>query len=173
MSTNKHRALRDAMGHFPTGVVIVTAPAGRGEDPIAITVSSFNTVSLDPPLILFCVNRDALSLPALLRAPHFAISVLQSDQQHLSNRFAAQGGDKWAGIEPVLSEAGCPGIGPCLARFECAPFATYDGGDHVILVGRVMEFDRSDQGEPLLFFRGGYHSIAPSRQERRSGDSVQ
>ncbi|MDT7532131.1 flavin reductase family protein [Sphingobium sp. SA2] len=153
------RAFRNALGHFPTGVVVVTAET-EGRDPIAMTVSSFNAVSLDPPLVLFSVGRTAPSLPALLAARNFGISVLRHDQSDLSSRFAGGRGEKWAGLAPVLGETGCPLIGPCLATFECAPFAVHEGGDHLIVVGHVLRFEIAEEGEPLVFFRGGYHAIA-------------
>jgi flavin reductase (DIM6/NTAB) family NADH-FMN oxidoreductase RutF len=153
------RAFRNALGHFPTGVVVVTALT-EGREPIAMTVSSFNAVSLDPPLVLFSIGRAAPSLSALLAAENFGISVLRHDQTDLSSRFAGGRGEKWAGIDPVLGETGCPLIGPCLATFECAPFAVHEGGDHLIVVGRVLRFEIAEEGEPLVFFRGGYHAIA-------------
>lgn len=153
------RAFRNALGHFPTGVVVVTALT-EGREPIAMTVSSFNAVSLDPPLVLFSIGRAAPSLSALLAAENFGISVLRHDQTDLSNRFAGGRGEKWAGIDRVLGETGCPLIGPCLATFECAPFAVHEGGDHLIVVGRVLRFEIAEEGEPLVFFRGGYHAIA-------------
>jgi flavin reductase (DIM6/NTAB) family NADH-FMN oxidoreductase RutF len=153
------RAFRNALGHFPTGVVVVTALT-EGREPIAMTVSSFNAVSLDPPLVLFSIGRAAPSLPALLAAENFGISILRHDQTDLSSRFAGGRGEKWAGIDPVLGETGCPLIGPCLATFECAPFAVHEGGDHLIVVGRVLRFEIAEEGEPLVFFRGGYHAIA-------------
>ena len=154
-----HRTFRDALGHFPTGVVVVTAPMGEKLDPIAMSVSSFNAVSLDPPLVLFSVANGAASLPGLSDAPHYAISVLMKGQQELSSRFARTGSEKWAGLAPSFSDAGCPGIGPCLARFECTPYATYDGGDHRIFVGHVTAFEIAPEGEPLVFFRGRYHAL--------------
>lgn len=153
------RAFRNALGHFPTGVVVVTADTEGGE-PIAMTVSSFNAVSLDPPLVLFSVGRTAPSLSALLAARNFGISVLRDDQSELSRRFAGGRGEKWAGIDPRLGQTGCPLIGPCLAAFECAPFAVHEGGDHLIVVGHVLRFEIAEGGEPLVFFRGGYHVIA-------------
>lgn len=153
------RAFRNALGHFPTGVVVVTAET-EDRDPIAMTVSSFNAVSLDPPLVLFSVGRNAASLAALLAAKNFGISVLRDDQSELSCRFAGGRGEKWAGIDPVLGETGCPLIGPCLATFECAPFAVHEGGDHLILIGYVLRFEIAEEGDPLVFFRGGYHAIA-------------
>ncbi|MDB5690687.1 MAG: putative FMN-binding flavin reductase [Sphingomonas bacterium] len=157
--TFDQRAFRNALGHFPTGVVVVTAARAEG-DPIAMTVSSFNAVSLDPPLVLFSVGRTAPSLAALLQADSFGISVLRHDQSDLSGRFANARGAKWSGLEPCLGETGCPLVGPCLAVFECTPHATHDGGDHLIIVGRVARFEIAPEGAPLVFFRGGYHAIA-------------
>jgi len=159
MMTFDQRAFRDALGHFATGVTVVTAPHPDG-DPVAMTVSSFNAVSLDPPLVLFSVKRTALSLPVLLGARHFAISVLRGDQSDLSSRFAHAQGAKWAGLEPRRGATGCPLAGDGLATFECAPHAVHDGGDHLIVVGRVLNFEVATGGEPLIFFRGAYHAIA-------------
>lgn len=156
------RALRNALGHFPTGVTVVTAPNPDG-DPVAMTVSSFNAVSLDPPLVLFSIGREALSLPTLLAAEHFAVSVLRGDQSELSSRFAHPKGAKWAGLEPRRGVTGCPLAGQGLAVFECVPHAVYEGGDHLIIVGRVLSFEVAEEGEPLIFFKGGYHSIAVDR----------
>jgi flavin reductase (DIM6/NTAB) family NADH-FMN oxidoreductase RutF len=153
------RAFRHALGHFPTGVVVVTAENPDG-DPIAMTVSSFNAVSLDPPLVLFSIGKAALSLPSLLAAGHFGISVLRGDQSDMSGRFATARGAKWAGLQPARGATGCPLIGPCLASFECDHYATYEGGDHVIIVGRVLQFELASEGEPLVFFRGAYHALA-------------
>lgn len=153
------RSFRHALGHFATGVTIVTAPNPTG-DPLAITVSSFSALSLDPPLILFSVKQDAYSLPTLTCAKHFAVSVLRGDQSELSSRFSRPLGAKWAGLKPRQGATGCPLPGQGLATFECAPYAFHDGGDHVIVVGRVLSFEVGGKGEPLIFFRGGYHSIA-------------
>jgi flavin reductase (DIM6/NTAB) family NADH-FMN oxidoreductase RutF len=153
------RAFRNALSHFPTGVAVVTAPA-EGQDPIAITVSSFNSVSLDPPLILFSIHRHLYSLETLLQAERFGVSVLRQEQHHLSSRFAGRQGAKWADVAPVQGETGCPLIGSCLASFECAPFAVHEGGDHLIIVGRVLRFATAEEGVPLVFFRGAYHAIA-------------
>ncbi len=153
------RDFRNALGLFPTGVAVVTAHA-EGYDPVAITVSSFNSVSLAPPLILFSVRRDLPSLPSLLTADSFGVSILRQDQSELSSRFAGSRGGKWAGVAPVTGVTGCPLIGPCLATFECAPFAVHEGGDHMIIVGRVISYEIAEEGTPLVFFRGAYHTIA-------------
>lgn len=153
------RAFRDALGHFPTGVTVVTA-AAVGREPIAMTVSSFNAVSLDPPLVLFSVGRNAPSLADLLEAETFAVNVLCEDQTAISKRFAGGKGDKWSGLSPATGMTGCPVVGSCLVTFECRYFATYDGGDHVIIVGEVLDFQVGSQNTPLIYFRGKYHAIA-------------
>lgn len=153
------KAFRNALGHFPTGVVVVTSLA-EGREPVAMTVSSFNAVSLDPPLVLFSVSRAAPSLAALLETQTFGVSVLRHDQSDLSNRFSHAKGEKWDGIDPQYGETGCPLIAPCLATFECSIFATHDGGDHLIIVGRVLRFESAAEGAPLVFFRGQYHAIS-------------
>lgn len=153
------RSYRAALGLFPTGVTVVTAP-NPGGDPVAMTVSSFNAVSLEPPLILFSVKRTAYSLPTLLAAEHFAVSVLRGDQSEISSRFAHAEGGKWAGREPTRGVTGCPLADEGLATFECEPHAVHEGGDHLIIIGRVLNFAvAAADGEPLIFFRGGYHSI--------------
>lgn len=153
------QAFRRALSHFPTGVAVVTAGDPDG-DPVAMTVSSFNSVSLDPPLVLFSVARGATRLQALLDAPHFGISVLRGDQIDLSGRFATSKLQKWSGVSPAVGRTGCPLIGPSLAVFECSHYAHYDGGDHVIVVGHVEQFEFAEQGEPLVFFRGSYRALA-------------
>ena len=153
------RAFRNALGHFATGIVVVTAQAEKRE-PVAMTVSSFNAVSLDPPLVLFSIGREAPSLPTLLAAESFGISVLRQDQSELSNRFSHAKDKKWSGLDPLLGRTGCPLIAPSLATFECAHFATHDGGDHIIIIGCVLSFEVGSEGEPLVFFRGKYHAIA-------------
>ncbi|MET0239753.1 MAG: flavin reductase family protein [Sphingobium sp.] len=159
MADIDQRAFRDALGRFPTGVTVVTAHDGDA-DAVAMTVSSFNAVSLDPPLVLFSVSRTAPSLPRLLAADHFGISILSHDQHELSSRFAGRVPDKWLGVAAARGETGCPLIDPCLATFECAPFAVHEGGDHLIVVGRVLRFAALPDGAPLVFFRGRYHAIA-------------
>lgn len=153
------RAFRDALGRFPTGVVVVTA---RGQDGAlaGMTVSSFNSVSLDPPLVLFSISRTAPSLPILSAANTFGISVLSQSQTELSARFSGSRGDKWSEGGITAGHSGCPLIHPSLAMFECEPFATYDGGDHLIFVGRVVRFETGAQDEPLVFFGGKYAAIA-------------
>jgi flavin reductase (DIM6/NTAB) family NADH-FMN oxidoreductase RutF len=152
------RAFRNALGRFPTGVVVVTARGATGA-PAGMTMSSFNSVSIDPPLVLFSVSRNAPSLQVLRDSASYGISVLSKDQTELSARFAGARGDKWAGTELCEGQTGCPLVQPCLATFECQPYATYDGGDHVIFVARVVRFELGAAGEPLVFFGGKYAAI--------------
>lgn len=155
------RSFRDALGEFATGVAVVTASLPGGAR-VGLTVSSFNSVSLEPPLVLFSLARSAYSLRSLLDAPCFAVNVLHADQRDVSSRFARALGSKWADLDWPLAENGSPLAPECLAVFECDRHAHYDGGDHVIVVGRVTRFARSGGRDPLLFFRGTYRRITES-----------
>jgi flavin reductase (DIM6/NTAB) family NADH-FMN oxidoreductase RutF len=157
------REFRQALGQFATGVAIITASDADGK-PIGITMSSFNSVSLDPPLILFSVDRKALSLGAMLDAKGYAVNLLSRRQEHLSNQFAKALSDKWQSVEHSLGHAQAPLIQGALAHFECVPYAHYEGGDHIIFVGQVLRFNFHPDEEPLLFFRGKYNSIASGEQ---------
>jgi len=151
-------AFRRALGQFASGVAVITA-RGPDEQPIGLTMSSFNSVSLEPPLILFSIDRKAYSLPAMLEAPGYAVNVLSRTQQHLSSKFARAQSDKWSDVDHVPGHANAPLISDALAHFECVPYANYDGGDHVIFVGRVVRYAVNAADEPLIFFRGAYRSL--------------
>lgn len=152
------RALRNALGQFATGVVVVTAAAFDG-GPVGVTMSSFNSVSLDPPLVLFSVDRRAFSLPIMRAAKGFAINVLGTDQQAMSDRFARAGEDKWKDVAHAAGIHGAPVLTGALASFECVPYARHDGGDHELFLVRVVRFT-VHAGKPLLFFGGRYRSLA-------------
>src|SRR5580698_2933034 len=152
------RAFRRALGQFATGVGVVTAHTERG-DPIGLTISSFNAVSLNPPLILFSVARDALSLQPLRDAAGFAVNILGYEQRSLSDRFAKSKADKWSSVEFTRGHHDAPLLSGALAHFECSPYAEHDGGDHLIFVARVVRYS-SWVGQPLIFFRGAYSSVA-------------
>ncbi|KQW20542.1 oxygenase [Afipia sp. Root123D2] len=157
------RALRRALGQFATGVAVITAEAADGSV-IGLTMSSFNSVSMDPPLVLFSIDRKAFSLAAMSEAKGYAVNILGSDQEHLSNKFAKALGDKWTAVEHTLGYCAAPLLAGALAHFECEPYAQYDGGDHVIFVGRVVRFAAETTSDPLIFFRGSYRGLA--KQER-------
>ncbi|MDB5654953.1 MAG: flavin reductase [Tardiphaga sp.] len=157
------RAFRQALGQFATGVAVITAQGGCGSA-VGMTMSSFNSVSLDPPLVLFSIDRKAFSLKAMAEAKGYAVNILGRDQEHLSNRFARALDDKWAAVEHTLGHMAAPLIAGALAHFECAPYAQYDGGDHVIFVGRVVRFSAFPANEPLIFFGGAYRTLqSPER----------
>lgn len=152
------RQFRRALGEFATGVAIVTA-VGRDGELIGMTMSSFNSVSLEPPLVLFSVDRRAHSLPPMLAARGFAINVLARDQEHLSNQFARALSDKWAAVRISVGHAQAPLIAGALAHFECEPYAHHDGGDHVIFVAHVLRHAIHGEAAPLIFFRGRYRDL--------------
>lgn len=153
------RAFRNALGDFPTGVVIVTAQAPDGRA-LGITVSSFNAVSLDPPLILFSIAKSNKGFSDWINVDEFAISVLHEGQHELSNKFGRSSPDKWDGIDHSIGSGRLRTVSDALALFECSCFARHDGGDHVIVVGLVKSIFRSaDHQNPLIFFRGAYHSL--------------
>ncbi len=153
------RALRSALGRFATGVTIVTAKSADGAY-VGVTVSSFNSVSLDPPLVLWSLDRRSGTLPVFESATHFAVSVLGTDQMELSNTFASREPGKFDVVECVEGAGGAPLIPGSLATFECRKAAQHDGGDHVIFVGELEAFDRRD-GNALLFHDGAYCVAAP------------
>jgi flavin reductase (DIM6/NTAB) family NADH-FMN oxidoreductase RutF len=157
------KLFRSAFGCFPTGVTVVTAVGPRKEI-IGITANSFSSVSLDPPMVLFSLNRRAYSLPAFLSSQHFAVNVLHQEQDQISNQFAKALGQKWEGVDYITWSSGCPILKDALASFECKIRHTYQGGDHVILVGEVLRIIAAPQGDPLLFFRGEYRRIAPKEE---------
>ena len=150
------RQFRQALGQFATGVTIVTTRDGAGR-PIGVTASSFNAVSLEPPLVLWSIGRSAFSYPAFAEAGHFAVHVLDAGQRGLSDRFAQASTDKFAGLEVGSGLGEVPLLPGCLASFECATEHRYAGGDHLILVGRVLRMALAqDAAQPLLFHRGRY-----------------
>ena len=152
------RTLRDALGCFATGVTVVTAIA-PDSTPIGLTANSFTSVSLDPPLLLVCIDRRAGSLATLQEAPGFAVNVLHIGQQPTSNRFARPGEDRFAETPWDIGEFGAPVLAGALAAFECRRHALHDGGDHVILVGEVLKARFEPRRDPLLYFRGKYRRL--------------
>ncbi len=148
------QAFRAALGTFTTGVTIITTQAEDGS-PVGITANSFNSVSLNPPLVLWSLAKNARSLPVFSSGRHWNVHVLSTEQENLSGRFARQGEDKFAEVvlDNGVSEA--PLLQDCTARFQCRTAFQYEGGDHVIFVGEVLAFDHSDRA-PLAFQSGDY-----------------
>ena len=152
------RTLRDALGCFATGVTVVTC-FDEGNEPFGITANSFTSVSLDPPLLLVCIHKHAACAAALARANHFAINVLQTEQQPASITFSTRVEDRFGSMAWSCGEAGAPILKDSLCVFECERFAVYDGGDHHILVGRVIKASFDAAVDPLLYFRGRYRRL--------------
>lgn len=148
------RDFRQALGMFATGVTIVTARAADGT-PVGITANSFNSVSLQPPMVLWSLAKNARSLPVFEGAEHWNVHILSNEQEALSNRFARAGEDKFAGVALDPAITGAPLLPGCSARFQCRTVFRYEGGDHIIFVGEVVAYDRSDR-PPLLYVTGGY-----------------
>jgi flavin reductase (DIM6/NTAB) family NADH-FMN oxidoreductase RutF len=153
------RAFRQALGCFPTGVAVVTARL-PGRHPMGITVNSFASVSLDPPLVLWCLDKKSDRFETFSKAEGYVISVLGTAHESVSARLAKQGSHSLEGVELLETELGAPALADALAIFECARHAIHDGGDHAILVGRVLRFERREAGAPLVFFKGRYGALA-------------
>ncbi len=153
------KQFRQALGAFTTGVTIVTTRGPDGQD-YGLTANSFNSVSIDPPMVLWSISKDSSSAHAFTEGSHFAVHILATDQEQLSNRFAKSGSDKFAELELQRGPSEIPLLDGCSARFQCKTTYQYEGGDHIILVGEVLEFDRFDKA-PLVFHSGGYWRLVP------------
>lgn len=153
------RALRDAFGSFATGVTIVTTSGPNGED-AGLTANSFSSVSLDPPMVLWSLSRTSSSIDAFRDSAHFAVHILSADQQALSARFASKGIDRFGGLALDRGPDGIPMLPDCMARFACRMAYQYEGGDHVIFVGEVLDFHHSAR-KPLVFHGGRYGMLLP------------
>lgn len=154
MTWDEPEQVRKAYGCFATGVAVATT-LGPGGEPVGITISSFNTVSLEPPLVLWSVGVDSVSYDVFASADRFAVNVLARHQEDLSTRFAATGQDKFGGVAWTAGAHGSPVLPEFSACFECSTEYRYPGGDHLIIVGRVLQFE--DRGlEPLIFYRSQY-----------------
>lgn len=152
--TSDSQSLRHALGAFATGVTIITAVDADGND-VGMTVNSFNSVSLTPPMVLWSLGRGSTNIAAFLQAKHFAVHVLAADQDALATRFAQRGVDRFAGLERGRGADGIPLLDGAAARFECRTAFQYEGGDHVIFVGEVLKYDHWPR-EPLVFKRGRF-----------------
>ena len=170
------RAFRHALGCFPTGIAVMTAVAEEASH-IGITVNSFASVSLDPPLVLWCIDRRSRRYPAFAQASGFTVSILASGHKDVSSKLATAGEHTLDGIDLVPTELGPPALRDALAVFECARESVQDAGDHAILIGRVLRFSRNDgAGAPLVYFQGKYGALAQGAppqgiQGRRTTDS--
>ena len=156
--------LRRLLGHYPTGVCVITAVEQEGRA-VAMVVGSFTSVSLDPPLVAFFPDRASSSWPGIRRAGRFCVNVLSSNQRDLCRRFSARGGDKFADVDYRLSKGGSPVLDGIVAWIDCTLDTVHDAGDHFIALGRICEFDIVRAEQPLLFFRGRYGNFAEHPDE--------
>lgn len=159
------REFRRVLGHFATGVVVVTA--SNAEDRAGVTVNSFSSLSPQPPLVMFSLARNLRSLGLFQSAERIGINILTVDQQDISRRFAAAGSDKWAGTSTSIRTGGAVLIDDALAHLECELQSVVDGGDHAIFICRVLDF-RVNDGDPLMYFKGGYLSATTARSTQAS-----
>ena len=153
------RGFRDTLGAFATGVTVVTALDASGQ-PIGMTISSFNSVSLDPPLILWSLSKASPSLTAFKAASHYSVNVLAANQQALSDRFASRIENRFDGVPTHAGIDGLPLLDGCCAWFECHNEIRHEGGDHLIFVGRVERFTPGEEKLPLVFHGGRYRELA-------------
>lgn len=150
---------RRVMGHFATGVTVVTSHDGAGKLG-GLTANSVASVSLDPPLVLVCVDKTSDSYPLFGASQSFAINILANEQETLSRRFAKSGGDKFTGVAYRVGTTGCPILGDTIAFLDCRVRYTFEAGDHTIYVGEAVEIEVRSESDPLLYFRGGYRNLS-------------
>jgi len=154
---------RRACARFATGITVSTALAPDGT-PHGFTANSFTSVSMEPPMVLICVDHRANVLRHFEDAKHFGVNILAEDQEALSVRFAERGLDRFVGIDWHTGATGVPLLGGALARFECATIQTLAAGDHTIILGEVL-YAEWQEGAPLLYFAHGYHTALPRQRE--------
>ena len=157
------RDFRSTLGSFATGVTVITALTPDGQ-PIGVTISSFNSVSLDPPLILWSLSLNSPNIEAFSSASHYAVNVLSADQQHISDRFASRRSDRFADLPFSNGLSDVPLLANCCAWFECTNEAHYPGGDHLIFVGHVERFALGEAESPLIFHNARYRQLDDSKQ---------
>lgn len=148
-------SFRDALGRFASGITVITS-IGLDGAPTGFACQSFSSLSLDPPLVLFCVARTSTSWPRIAATGRFAVNILAADQRDVCRAFAASGGDKFAGVDWTPSPHGTAHLDGALAAIDCAVADIHEAGDHLIVIGDVRELRAQREHGPLLYFRGGY-----------------
>jgi 3-hydroxy-9,10-secoandrosta-1,3,5(10)-triene-9,17-dione monooxygenase reductase component len=146
---------RRVLGHHCTGVAVITAMDPAGE-PVGMAVSSFTSVSLDPPLVAFCPDKGSSTWPRIEKAGRFCVNLLADDQEGVCRAFASRSADKFAGVAHTVPEDGIPVLAGALATIACDVHSVIEAGDHWIVLGRVLSLDASAERHPLLFFRSAY-----------------
>ena len=151
---------RQALGHFCTGVTVVTAM--DSDEPCGFACQSFAALSLDPPLVLFCPGRTSRTWPMIERHGHFCVNVLSHDQRDVSRVFGTAGADKFAGVPWSPAPSGAPVLDGVLTWIDCAIETVHYGGDHHVVIGRVLTLGPQRGERPLLFYRGAYATTEPA-----------
>jgi flavin reductase (DIM6/NTAB) family NADH-FMN oxidoreductase RutF len=154
------RAFRDALGHFATGVAVVSATPDGGA-PVGLTINSFTSVSLEPPLILWSLDRGSDRFSAFMGVDRFGIGILGGVHQELSRRLARKGQSALEQAEIATGENGVVLLRSAIASFECEVFQRIEAGDHVVLIGHVLSCAQAAHEEPLVYYRGAYRALAP------------
>jgi len=162
------RRLRTALSHYPTGVAVATTIAADG-GPVGMTINSFSSLSADPPLVLWCIQRDSASLPAFTTADYFAVNVLAAHQERLARCFAARDTDKFGCVSWHQDARGMPLLAGRLGSFTCRRTEEIRGGDHLIIVGHLEDYEVTTGRSPLVFFGGRYHPHLPGCQVQPPG----
>lgn len=150
---------RQVLGHYPTGVVVVTARSGGAA--MGLSIGSFTSLSLEPPLVLFCVDKMSTSWPGVRDHGTFCANFLAEDQEHVARIFATRGADRFTGLGWHAAPGGSPILDGVLAWVECTIERIDEGGDHWVVIGRVTALDVAREAAPLVFFRGGYGRYVP------------
>nr|WP_042188686.1 flavin reductase family protein [Kibdelosporangium sp. MJ126-NF4]CEL18394.1 Nitrilotriacetate monooxygenase component B [Kibdelosporangium sp. MJ126-NF4]CTQ97877.1 Nitrilotriacetate monooxygenase component B (EC 1.14.13.-) [Kibdelosporangium sp. MJ126-NF4] len=150
------RQLRDILGRFATGVVAITGKEPDTGRPVGLAVNSFTSVSLDPPLVAFCVAHTSTSWPVVRTSGRYCLNILGDDQRQVSAQVAARGGDKFRGLDWYSSPSGMPVLPGSMAWLECSLYAEHLAGDHVIVVARVHHAGIGEGVRPMIFFGSRY-----------------
>ena len=153
---------RSVLGLFATGVTIVTGMT-ENKTPVGLTVNAFTSLSLSPPLVLFCLDKKTASIDAFDRGNGFALNMLNEDQKNLSVIFSTKVEDRFAEVDHTFWDTGVPILNGCLANLECKIESIHSGGDHLIIVGLVERLQQSKNGRPLLYFEGDYAQISTAK----------
>lgn len=162
MSFNS-RDFRNCLGTFATGVTVATTL--DGEKPCGVTINSFSSLSLKPPLVLFCLAKDAYYYQAFTKAKYFGVNILSESQQFISESFARSAGQPWDEVTFTSAKNGSPYFSGAHGFMECELHAVHDGGDHSIIVGKVLHVEHDETCYPLLYYRGGYRTIGHQLKE--------
>jgi flavin reductase (DIM6/NTAB) family NADH-FMN oxidoreductase RutF len=151
------RDLRSALGQYATGVAVITARGTDGRR-VGMTANSFTSVSMDPPLVLWCPGKNAPSLPTFTEATHFAVNVLGAGHEHISRQFSTPAVDKFFEIDLIDGKGGTPILPEAIASFECRTVRCVEVGDHIVIIGEIEHFEAT-KGDPLVFHAGSFHAV--------------